>query len=273
MKVISWNIAGQIDPWHVLADSDADIALLQEAGTPPQDLATEIEASPGLWNTPGSDGSRYWRAAIVKLSSEIEVEWIEAVPLGDATSREFAVSRPGTIAAAMVKAPGIEPFIAISMYSLWTRPHSSTNSSWIVSDSSAHRLVSDISAFVGRQQGHRVLAAGDLNILLGYGEYGNRYWAERYQTVFDRMEAIGLPFIGPQSPCGRQARPWPDELPRDSRNVPTYASDPKRPATATRQLDFVFASTEMKDSLAVSAVNEPETWGPSDHCRLVIEVS
>ena len=112
---------------------------------------------------------------------------------------------------------------------------------WIYSDASAHRIISDLSTFIGRQAGHRILAAGDLNILHEYGEHGSEYWAGRYGSVFDRMEALGLPFIGPQHPNGRQADPWPDELPRESKNVPTYHWD-KDPATATRQLDFVFAS-------------------------------
>ena len=29
----------------------------------------------------------------------------------------------------------------------------------------------------------------------------------------------------------------------------------------------------MADSVSVRALNEPEQWGPSDHCRLEIEVS
>ncbi len=144
-----------------------------------------------------------------------------------------------------------------------------TGSAWIVSDASAHRLVSDLSAFIGTQGGHRILAAGDLNILHGYGEYGNEYWARRYGSVFDRMEALGLPFAGPQHPQGRQADPWPDELPRDSKNVPTYRWN--RETLPTRQLDFVFASTGM--NVSVRALNEPEEWGPSDHCRIEIEVS
>ena len=83
---------------------------------------------------------------------------------------------------------------------------------------------------------------------------------------------LRLPFVGPQAPNGRQAKPWPDELPLDSKNVPTYHSE-KDPATATRQLDFVFASKGMADSVFVRALNEPEGWGPSDHCRLEITVS
>ena len=272
MKIVSWNIACLIEPWHVLARTDADLALLQEAGEPPSDVAQQVEVNPAPWCIPGVDGRRKWRTAIVKLSERVQVEWIEAKALEDATSREFAVSRVGTLAAAHVTAPGVEPFVAVSMYSLWTRPHASAGGGRIVSDSSAHRLVSDLSAFIGRQDGHRILAAGDLNILHGYGERGSEYWAGRYGSVFDRMEALGLPFVGPQHPQGRQADPWPDELPRESKNVPTYHWD-EDPATATRQLDFVFASRGMADSVSVRAVNEPEQWGPSDHCRLEIEVS
>ena len=35
--------------------------------------------------------------------------------------------------------PDIEPFLAVSMYSLWSRPHASAGSSWILADASAHR--------------------------------------------------------------------------------------------------------------------------------------
>ena len=272
VKIVSWNIAGLIEPWHVLTKMDADVALLQEAGTPPSDAAERVKVDSVPWRTSGVDGNRAWRTAIVRLSERVCVEWIEAKALEDAGSGELAVSRPGTLAAAHVTAPGVEPFVVVSMYSLWTTPHVSAGGSWIVSDASAHRLVSDLSAFIGRQDGHRILAAGDLNILHGYGEHGSGYWAGRYGSVFDRMEALGLPFIGPQHPNGRQADPWPHELPRESKNVPTYHWD-KDPVTATRQLDFVFASRGMADSVRVRAVNEPERWGPSDHCRLEIEVS
>ena len=157
------------------------------------------------------------------------------------------------------------------MYSHWETPHA--GGGWIVSDASAHRVVSDLSTFIGSQVGHRIVAAGDLNILHGYGEYGSRYWGSRYGTVFERMEALGLPFAGPQAPNGRQANPWPDELPSDSKNVPTYYTTRQTPSTATRQLDFVFASRGMAESVSVRALNGVEEWGPSDHCRLEITVS
>ncbi len=45
----------------------------------------------------------------------------------------------------------------------------------------------------------------------------------------------------------QSAKPWPDELPPDSKNVPTFRTRINQPETATRQLDFVFASEALKD--------------------------
>ena len=273
LKILSWNIAGMIEPWRVLADMDADVALLQEAGWPPADVTDRIQVDPAPWGTAGLDGARSWRTAVVGLSDRAKVEWVDAKPLDYAAPGDFAVSRLGTLAAARVEAQGIEPFVVTSMYSLWTNPHSSVGK-WILADASAHRLVSDLSAFAGTRDGHRIVAAGDLNILHGYGEGADEYWAGRYRTVFERMEALGMPFVGPQHPDGLQADPWPDELPRDSKNVPTYRWR-NNPDNAQRQLDFVFASKGMADSVCVRALNDPDPdkWGPSDHCRIEIEVS
>ena len=274
MKIVSWNIAQRSEPWRVLVGMDVDIALLQEAGPPPEDVARGIEVDPAPWSTPGADSTRLWRTAVVKLSDRVDVEWIGTCRLDEAGPEHLAVSWPGTLAAARVSSPGVEPVVLVSMYSLWTRPHASTGSSWIVADASAHRVVSDLSALIGRQDGHRIVAAGDLNILHGHGEDGSAYWASRYATVFERMEALGVPFVGPRHPHGRQAHPWPDELPRESLNVPTYYSAQQRsPTAATRQLDFVFASRGLADTVHVRALNEPNEWGPSDHCRLEIDLS
>ena len=91
--------------------------------------------------------------------------------------------------------------------------------------------------------------------------------------MFERIQVIGLPCIGPEYPNGKQADPWPGELPRDSTNVPTFHSNRQGPATAARPLDYVFASAGLADSLTVRALNEPHEWGPSDHCRIEIELA
>lgn len=91
--------------------------------------------------------------------------------------------------------------------------------------------------------------------------------------MFDRFEALGLQFAGPQAPeGGRQADPWPKELPKTSKNIPTYHTTHQTPETATRQLDFVFASKSLIDDVSVEAINDPDEWGPSDHCRIEIEL-
>ena len=288
IRVVSWNIAKRQAPWHVLAAMDADIALIQEAGQPPTDL-TGLDIGPKEsydshhWNSDWWHG-RGWKnlyerwPMVVKLSDRVDVEWFKQVgPIAGGNADEIEVSGIGTITAARVtpKDGSTEPFIVISMYGRWMGPHPSTGSRWILSDVSAHRIISDLSAFVGREDTttHRIIAAGDLNLFYGYGDDGSEYWRERYNTIFDRMKAIGIEFIGPQAPNGRQAEPRMKGEPEDSRNVVTYYTSSNNPQTAdNRQLDYVFASRGFHESINVRALNEIDEWGPSDHCRILIEI-
>lgn len=272
VKMIAWNIARRDEAWRCLLDTDSDIALLQEAAEPPADVARRLNVDSAPWRTFGAGLNRAWRAAVVKLSNRFGVQWLEPKSVEDAHPGELAVSRPGTLAAAIVTPPTGEAFVVASIYAPWEKPHSITGSSWIYADGSVHRLISDLAVLIGQQAGHRILVAGDLNILYGYGENGSAYWASRYATVFSRMSALGLSFVGPRAPAGRRADPWPDELPRTSNNVPTYYTSRQTPATATRQLDFVFASSSLAEYVRVRALNDPDHWGPSDHCRVEIEV-
>ena len=272
MRIISWNMAHRRESWYHLLNLKPDIALLQEASEPPEDIKHEFQIDPEPWFTEGTGNNRRWRTAIARFEGSIDIDWIKPYPISQADYKQFAVSRIGTLTAAKVREKGGEELILISMYALWESPHQSTGSTWIYSDASVHRLISDLSVFIGQQNGHRILTAGDLNSLFGYGENGNPYWAERYATIFSRMDALGFKFIGPQAPNGRQAEPWPSELPRTSKNVPTYHSTRQNPVSASRQLDFVFTSSEIAQNCEVSALNDPEDWGPSDHCVIQIRL-
>ena len=141
---------------------------------------------------------------------------------------------------------------------------------------SVHRIISDLSAFIGHEnpQTHRILATGDLNIVHGYGDAGHPYWEARYRSVFERMAAVGLEFVGSQGPNGRQAETPEMGEPADSRNVVTYYSVGKSPETASNnQLDYAFASRGFHEDVAVRALNTVEDWGASDHCRLLIRIA
>lgn len=256
-----------------MARSGVDIALLQEATRPPDDALRGLGIDDAPWRTEGNGVVRDWRAAVVRVNPDLSVAWYQTRSLERCGPGELGVSREGTLAAADVADPETgEITTFVSLYSIWERPLGEIGSQWIYADGSAHRLISDLSALVRRQRGHRIVAAGDLNILHGYGERGSGYWAERYRTVFDRFRALGLKFVGPQSPNGRQAGPWPEELPLDSQNVPTYHTAQQSPVGASRQLDFVFASESIAEQVQTRAMNEPDQWGGSDHCRVEISV-
>lgn len=272
VKLVCWNIARRHAAWRSLVGADADVALLQEARIPPKDVSEKVEVDPSpFYDTRGKGISR---CAIVKLSEGVEIEWLEPVPITSANYGDFVESQPGCIAAGIITPFSGRPFTVVSFCPEYEKPHRSTGKmSWNIVDASIHRVISDLSLLIGNQRGHRIVAAGDLTIYHGYGEDKSGYWKGRYDTVFDRMRALGLPFVGPQHPHGRQADPWPDELPDDSKNVPTYIHSSQTPETATSQLDYVFASESMADSVEVRALNRPEEWGPSDHCRIEIRVS
>jgi exonuclease III len=266
LRIWSWNV-NRRHLWDRLAGSEVDVALLQEAPVPSGPWKSKVVPHPTTgWRTAG--GSPWCRTAVVAVCERTLLEPRPLTSLEERAPGALLVSRIGTLAAADVVVDG-ETITLVSMYAAWEghRPGP------IYADASAHRLLSDLSGIMNDARSHRVIAAGDLNVLHRYGEYGDSYWAARYATVFDRAEAMGLRFLGPQAPHGRQASPRPAELPEDSRNVPTYHTLKQGPMGATRQLDFVFASDALADRLTVRALNtDPDEWGPSDHCRVLIEL-
>lgn len=267
IRLVSWNMAHRRVAWAGLDGLGADVALLQEAGRPNQPRMLETVTDADRWETAGVGGRLPYRTAIARLTDRVELRPRATATLETATSiNDWVVSRDGSITAADVVTDGRTACTAVSVYAAWELAASRG-----YADGSAHRILSDLSALVGRRD-HRLIVAGDWNLLRGYGENANAYWQARYDTVFERAETLGMRFIGPQYPNARQADPWPDELPSDSLCVPTFHHSRQTPATATRQLDFVFASTSLADRIEVRAINTPEAWGPSDHCRVVIDV-
>ncbi len=276
-SVVCWNINAQLKPWQELFRMDADVALLQEVKAIPKELPEDVAIAPNASGEPWeADLYDRW-PMVVKLSNRVEVEWFRGVlPISETKATEMAVSGIGTIAAARVLPKEGEPFVAISMYARWIRPHVSTRSSWKVgyADGSAHRIISDLSAFIGHADPsrHRILAAGDLNTMFGVTEENPLADPQRDQTIFDRMIALGLEFMGPEFPNGRQAETPIMGQPKDSRSVPTYRKVGESSMIASTQLDYVFASRGFHKTIRTRALNGVDEWGPSDHCRLLIEI-
>ena len=240
---VCWNIAKRARPWRELVDMGADFALLQEASLPPEDVtrssgarhvAGTVDTGPaehwdshvwnsdwwhGRWPIHGPDGEAdrhlglYDRwPMVVRLSDRVEVEWFKQVStIQIPEPDEIAVSGIGTIAAARITPRDGEPFVAVSMYARWMWPYQADRTPWTVGypDASAHRIISDLSAFIGNTDPstHRIVAAGDLNMV--YGDPGDypQSLAARERTVFDRMAALGLEFMGPPAPPRSTGRP------------------------------------------------------------------
>ena len=247
---------------QILTDSGCDVALIQEAA--PCGDSWERE--------------RYGRGArvcsICRLSRRADVFGFRNIPLGRRPGPdEFAVSAAGTIAAARISPEDDLPFYAISLYARWEMPHPDTPTAWRTgyADAMAHRAISDLSAFIGDKDPatHRILVAGDFNLIHGATEQNSLALPERDRSVFARLQSLGFEFVGPQHPNGRMASPPPRGLPADTKNVPTQ----QHPGKAANQLDYVFASRGFHRNVRAHALNEPEQWGPSDHCQIVIEVS
>ncbi|MCY3692374.1 MAG: endonuclease/exonuclease/phosphatase family protein [Chloroflexota bacterium] len=265
VKVVSWNTNARRDAIQKLLEMDADVALLQEvtvngwkrlAG-----VGNGVAVTPYEPWLPWTQGAYTRWPLVVKLSDRVQVEWFKyRLPVYWPKVDEFPVSGIGTIAVARVTPlSGQEPFIAVSMYGRWRPPHPSVgDQQWIHADASAHRIISDLSVFIShnpKNSTHRILAAGDLNMAF----FGNFRSDARMQTVMNRMNALGLEYLGPRDSSGE--------------NVPTYHTPRQDPTTATTQFDHVFASQGFHDSIHVRAMNGADEWGPSDHCRIVAEVS
>ena len=263
VRLVSWNIAKHKRPLKVLEESDYDVALVQEFPFPK-----------GSWEVEWYDRG----AKVLQLSDRVGFCELQGIPFafGRKPGRdELTVSAPGIIAAACITPKRIKPFMAVSLYARWETLHPRIDKKWIYSDAMAHRAISDLSTFIGSKNPatHRVVVAGDFNLIHGATDNNPLALPARDRSVFARLEALGLEFVGPQSPNGRQANPPPPGLPDDTKNVPTYHTPRQKPETAANQLDYVFASRGFHKQVAVTALNKPEEWGPSDHCRIEIEIA
>ena len=117
LRLISWNIGQQSEPWRVLVEDDSiDVALIQEAPPPPIGIDLDVIVD-GNWQLAGWQ-ARSFAAVIVRCSNRVEVTAEPMVKSVEAASaNELAVSRPGSLAVATMSGPGLRaPIIVASIY-------------------------------------------------------------------------------------------------------------------------------------------------------------
>ena len=116
VKLVCWNTAYRRRSWCCLRDMDVDVALVQEACNPPQDVLSAVDTGPREHWDPTTWNSDWWvgrwrhltdrKTMIVKRSDTVQVEWFKQVaPISCVAKDEIGVSGIGTIAAARVIPP------------------------------------------------------------------------------------------------------------------------------------------------------------------------
>ena len=225
MRIVCWNMQHKRASWHFLSErnGDADLALLQEACTPPAEVTAKLDVGPGPWINEGWNGAR----AVARISDRVAIEWVSVADIMASASPNSAIDTPSRLAVATLS--GDERIGLVSV-------ESGRKSSERVPG-----MIREIKESCGSKLPY--IVGGDLTT-----------WWDSETTVFGDMMRIGLPLIGP--------------------HTATFYSPPHRqePSDATLQLDYVFASRSIAHRLTVRALNAPKDWGPSDHCRIVIDL-
>jgi hypothetical protein len=146
MRILSWNIAHRVEPWRTLAkDETFEVALLQEAKAPPEDVKLFVFPDPSGWGPS-------FRTAVVGSPRCRTLRPLPTAAVGQAGRGIVPESRPGTITAAEATLTSGEVITLVSIYANWEDP--TAESGWIVADASAHRLISDVSLLIGSERGH-----------------------------------------------------------------------------------------------------------------------
>ena len=227
MRIICWNMQHKRASWHFLRDrhADVDVALLQEACTPPSEVASELDVGPGPWIHGGWNGAR----AVVGVSGRANLKRVPVSDIIDSAAADSAIWSEARLAVAIATFPGEERTVLVSV-------------------ESAGKATERVPGMVLEIQRH---CGTDLPYIVGADL---TTWWDSDTTVFGDMMRIGLPVMGP--------------------HAPTFYSpiNGQEPSDAHLQLDYVFASRSIAHRLSIRALNDPSDWGPSDHCRIVIDL-
>lgn len=65
LKIVSWNMNQKQDNWKYLLESDVDVALVQEAKEPPEDLYIAYDSNPM------PKPNTHWRAIAAGVSNRV----------------------------------------------------------------------------------------------------------------------------------------------------------------------------------------------------------
>ncbi|MDE2744505.1 MAG: hypothetical protein OXI41_00795 [Chloroflexota bacterium] len=254
MRIVAWNMQNKRQSWRFLVNrhQDFDFAFVGEACVPPLDAKRVADTA--KWNIPyetwelqPGEQRKQYRQEVLGIRAGWSIERLDRHEVVEAAS------------------PSLPPKHD-RIFRRWHRVavvSKADEQCCLVCVVSGHGQVQSLPLLIGgvrtalEKQGHDpampTIVAGDLTT--------NEHYSPE---MFARMSEIGLPWAGPSGAnyihvVGRN---------RHQRETPE---------SAHRRLNHVFVSAELADRVIVTALNDPcedsdAYWGPSDHCRILIDV-
>ena len=137
----------------------------------------------------------------------------------------------------------------------------------------AHRAISNLSAYIGHKDPatHQILVAGDFNLIHEATEQNPLALPEWDKGVFALCNRSG----SSSWDCNIRTEGWPlrhkgafGRTRRTFRRTTPHTSNQARQQTSST----TYLCRGFHRNVRTHGLNEPEQWGPSDHCRIVIEV-
>lgn len=243
VKIATWNMGywqhteKTKQAWDFLDKTiSPDIALVQEA--------VPISNRMGLIGTGRQfSGSLIDNETIIWQEIGGKRKWGSGILTKTFPLREvhFKNSHPGSVIVAEVLLPNNSVWTCISLYGLLDHGYSITT---------LHRIFSDLTLILDGKMGKRLIVlGGDFNASL---QWDKKQRGESHRIMFERLENFGL------INCLNIFHPEPVQTWRSNRGDTPW------------QLDYLFASKELRDSLISCDVeNKPEVHGFSDHNPVV----
>lgn len=254
MKIVSWNMQNKSESWRFLLGprhDDYDFALIGESCDPRPRIGRTVTESGwdiplDTWDKqPGEKRKRY-RQEVLGICGGWQIERLDRNAILDA-----APASPD-----LVQVP--------SIFRRWHRAavvERSGREYCLVCVVSGHRqaqslpeLIEGVRSVLQGRASMPMIVAGDLTTN-----------GDDSEKMFGRMKDMGLPWVGPTAPNYIQV-------------IGRKPHQRETPADAHRHLNHVFVSDEIADRVTATALNDPDEnsvafWGPSDHCRILIEIA
>ncbi len=228
------------ESWRFLVDrhGEDDFAFVQEACTP----TAYVRKHAGHWDIPYERWQarpKRYKQEVLRIAGGWTFDRLDRDAIGALGPKGKAILGPRFRAAAVARRSGQ---LDICLVCVASGPK---NSLKLADTVTAVRSTLKRARFDPQTP---LIVAGDLTTNIN-----------RTPETFSSVEKIGLRHVGPEGP--------------------SYIHKPKgeTPEIAWRELNHVFVSAEIADRVCVTALNGPdeessEFWGPSDHCRVSIEV-